>query len=186
MRRVNRHRRQQRVKFSLAIALHKAKRVRIEFVQSQHTNSVLRKGWTQLAIPAIILVVYKFMRQLVEQFALFRQGQAVGAGVVIAVLDLLHHRRHPHFKELVQVAGGNGEKLQPFEQRVVLVRRFLQDAAIKREPGSIAIQEVLRIVERDTSHDGRAYRILCSLVISLLVDRDRRSLRKLQYKAFRA
>src|ERR1700729_4287025 len=84
MRRVNRDRSQKRVEFFLAVFLDKAKRVGIQFVQSQHPNSVLRESRTESRVPAVILVIDEFVGQRVQTIALFRQSQTVGTSLVVA------------------------------------------------------------------------------------------------------
>ena len=44
------------------------------------------------------------------------------------------------------------KKLQPLQQRIALVLGLFEHTPVEREPGSIAIEEILRIVERDASH----------------------------------
>ena len=53
--------------------------------------------------------------QFLENFA---GRAAVGARLAIAVFDLLQHACQADFDELVQIAGGDGEKFHPLEQRI--------------------------------------------------------------------
>ena len=105
MRRIDRHRRQQRIQFLFAIVVDEAQRLRIQLVQAEHANSILAQRRTQARIPAVVLIVHEFVRQFAQQVALGRQRHAVGTGLVVAVFDLLHHGGHAHFEELVQIAG---------------------------------------------------------------------------------
>ncbi len=96
------------------------------------------------------------MGQLVQHIAFFGQRQAVGTGLVVAVFNLLHHGGHAHFEELIQIAGRDGKKLQPLQQRIALVLGLFEHTAVEREPGGVAIEKVLWIVERNTSHGERS------------------------------
>ena len=77
---------------------------------------------------------------------------AIGTGLVVAVLNLLHHGSHTHFKELVQIAGRDGEELQSLEQRIAFVLSLFEHTPVEREPGGVAVQEVVWIIKRDASH----------------------------------
>ncbi len=164
MRRIDRHWRQQRVEFFFAVFVDKAQGFGIQFVQSQHADSVLGERRTQAGVPAVILLVDELVGQLVQHIPFFGETQAVGTSLVVAVLDLLHHGGHTHFKEFVQVAGRDREELQSLQQRIALVLRLFEHTAIEREPGSIAVQEVVWIVKRDASHGERNYAIFLRLV----------------------
>ncbi len=155
MRRVHRHRRQQRVQFLLAVLVDEAQCLGVQFVQSQHANSVLGECGTQAGIPAVVLVVDEFVRQLVQHISFFSERQAVGTSLVVAVFNLLHHGGHTHFEELVQITGRDGEKLQPLQERIALVLGLLEHTAVEGEPGGVAVEKVFWIVERNTSHGRR-------------------------------
>ena len=156
--RIDRDRCQQRIQFPVTISIDKAHRFGVEFMQPENTNFLFRQGWTQPRVPAVILVVNEIVRLLVQDFALFAERQPVGPGLVVPILDLLHHRRYAHFEELIQVAGRDRQEFQPLQQRIPLVFRLLQNTPVEREPGDIAVEKVLRVVERNTRH-GRALRI---------------------------
>ena len=87
------------------------------------------------------------MRQSSQGVPSFDQGQAVRADFVIAILNLLHHGRHADLKKFVEIAGRDGQKLEPFELRIVLILCFLQHTPVKGKPGSIAIEVIRWIVE---------------------------------------
>ena len=147
MRRIDRDRSQQRVEFFLAVSLNKTQRLGIEFVQAQHSDSVRTECGTQAGIPAVVLVVDELVSQLVERVALGGQSQAVGTSFVVAVFDLLHHGGHAHFEEFVEIARRDGEEFQALEQRISLVLGLFEDTAIEREPGSVAVEKVLRVIQ---------------------------------------
>ncbi len=86
----------------------------------------------QFFVPALVLVVYERVGFAGNDLALLDQGEPVWSGL-----------------KLIQVAGRDGKKFQPLQQRVFLVLRFFKDAAIKREPGGFSIDVVGRVIERE-------------------------------------
>ena len=146
MGRVNRHGRQQGIKFFLTVFPDKTHSRGIQLMQSQHPDALRGQRRTQPGIPTVILFVDKFVGQLAEQIAFFSERKAIGTGLVVPVFNLLHHRRHPHFKKFVQIAGRDGQELQPFEQRIAFIAGFFQHTAVEREPGNVAIEKILGIV----------------------------------------
>ena len=102
--------------------------------KTQNADSMFRKRRSQAIAPALVLLVHEFVGQLGEDISLFDQCQAVGTGFIEAVFDLLHQCRYADFEKLVEIAGGDGEKLQPFQQRITLVFRLFEHTVIKREP----------------------------------------------------
>ena len=61
----------------------------------------------------------------------WRGVQAVEAGLGVAVLDTLHDAGHANLDKLVQIAGGNGQELDPLEDGIVLILGFFEDTAIE-------------------------------------------------------
>ena len=59
---IDRNRREQRIEFLLAIFIDEAARLRVQFVEAEHPNSLLRHRGPQ-SIPALILIVDKLARQ---------------------------------------------------------------------------------------------------------------------------
>jgi len=48
-----------------------------------------------------------------------------------------------HHKKLVQVVRRDRQELEPFEQRVAAVRRLFKDAAVKIQPGQLAVDKAI-------------------------------------------
>ena len=67
-------------------------------------------------------------------------GPAVGRAGDLAGLDLLAQTGDPDLEELVEVAGEDGQELDPLEQRVALVARLVQDARVEVEPRQLAVE----------------------------------------------
>ena len=49
-----------------------------------------------------------------------------------------------HHEEFVEIIGGDRQEAQLLEQRMIAVRRLLQNAAVELQPGQFAIDEALR------------------------------------------
>ncbi len=67
-------------------------------------------------------------------------GPAVGGAGDLAGLDLLAQAGDPDLEELVEVAGEDGQELDPLEQRVALVARLVEHAGVELEPGQLAVE----------------------------------------------
>ena len=53
--------------------------------------------------------------------------------------ELLEDRRHPDHEELVEVGGGDGQELDPLEQRVGVVLGLGEHPAVELEPAQLAV-----------------------------------------------
>src|SRR5438270_5171071 len=96
----------------------------------------------QIFVPAAVLPFYKVVGLGGKQLAFLEQGHAVRSSLGVAVLDLLDQSGHSHFEKFVKVAGGNGEELQTFQQRVGGVIRLFENTLVEGEPGGLAIEVV--------------------------------------------
>ncbi len=153
MRRVHRHRRQQQVEFLLAILFDESAGAGIQFVQTQNADAMRRRApGAASSFQQLILVVDELVSLAGNHIALLDQGEAVRPGFGVSVFDLLHQSGHAHFEEFIQVAGGDGKKFQALEQRVLLILRFFEDAAIEGQPGGFPVDVIGRIVEREACH----------------------------------
>ena len=73
------------------------------------------------------------------------EGAAVGVDFVVAVFNALEDAGDADFYEFVEVAGGDGEEFDAFEERIGGVFCLFEHAAIEFEPGGIAAVEKLRL-----------------------------------------
>ena len=67
-------------------------------------------------------------------------GAPVGRAGDLAGLDLLAQAGDADLEELVEVAGEDGQELDPLEQRVALVARLVEDAGVELEPRQLAVE----------------------------------------------
>src|SRR5581483_8877517 len=150
---IYRDRRQQRIEFTLAVFFDKRSRLGIEFLQTEHPDPVLCHLRAQFVVPAAILLLDKFVGSGRNPLTFFQAGQAIRPRLGISVLDLLDQAGHADFEELIQVAGGDGEEFQAFQQRIVRVLRLFQYPVVEGEPGRFPVQVIRRIFELHASHE---------------------------------
>src|SRR3954470_11725397 len=152
MRGVDGHGREQGIQLAAAILFDKSARLRVEVVEREHADAILGERGTKAPVPAAILRFHAIAHFGGDPVALDGGGEAVWAGLVVSVFDLLQKRGDAHLPELVEVAGGDGEELDALEERVGGILSFFQNAAVEREPGELAVQVELRTFERHGSH----------------------------------
>ncbi len=97
----------------------------------------------QLA-PAKLLFGHQFAGRDVDPVQLFGRRQAIGRQHPHPLALLPLQARHARHEELVEIVGRNRQEPQPFQQRMVRVRRLFQHALIERQPGGLAIEEARR------------------------------------------
>jgi hypothetical protein len=70
--------------------------------------------------------------------------QAVGADLRRAELEQLLEAGDPDLEELIQIARGDAQELQPLEQWHARIQALRQHPLIELQRGDLAIDEVLR------------------------------------------
>ena len=76
---------------------------------------------------------------LVNRGQLFRWGHAIRRYFQHTTRHLTAQARHANHKKFVQIRRKNGQELDPFEEGMVLVEGFLQDAPVKLQPAQFAV-----------------------------------------------
>ena len=71
---------------------------------------------------------------------LLGDGQAVGREFLDPERLVRLQARDPDHEEFVEIVGRDGQEADPFEQRMLRVARFLEHAAVEREPAQLAIE----------------------------------------------
>jgi hypothetical protein len=72
-------------------------------------------------------------------------GKAVGHHHLVPRPLLPGERRHTHHEKLVEVVGGNGQKLHAFEQRIRLRPRLGEHPFVEGEPAHLAVDVERRV-----------------------------------------
>ena len=65
---------------------------------------------------------------------------AIGRGGGRSGRDLLPETGHADLEELIEVAGEDGQELDPLQERIAFVARLVQHAGVEVEPGQLAIE----------------------------------------------
>ena len=145
MRRINRHRRKQRLN-SFAVEIFDVfARRRAQLRPTQHSNGFFCKGGHQYVAPAFVLPPYKLVNLRGQVFQHLFRNLPIGSGIANSVLHLLQQPGHAHFHKLVKIARGDGQKLYALKDRIGLVTRLFQDSVIELHPGKMPIEDVLGV-----------------------------------------
>ena len=98
----------------------------------------------QMFVPAMVLRGHKAVhlgRQLGQRFG---WAQAVKARPTRAILNALHQAGLADLNLLIQVRAGNGQELDPLQQRGCLVPGFFEHTPVELHPGVVpAVKELL-------------------------------------------
>jgi len=108
----------------------------------EHDAVLLERG-AQRVVPAGVEIAHLLARHLVDRGERLGRGHAVGLARGDARLRLLAQTGDADLEELGEVRIHDRQELHALEQRIAGVLRLLEDAAIEREPGELAIQEPL-------------------------------------------
>ena len=80
---------------------------------------------------------------LVDEMQLFRRREAIGAALGDAFPDLRFQARDADHEELVQIIGGNRQKPDPLQYRMIGIDRLFQHPAIEVKPGQFPVDDTL-------------------------------------------
>ncbi len=69
-----------------------------------------------------------------DAIAFFGGRKAVRPSLAISLFQLLQNTGNPDLNKLVEIVGGDGQKLKPLQQGVAGILSFLKHAAVKRQP----------------------------------------------------
>lgn len=103
----------------------------------------LRKRRLEAAVDVAHLVV----RDAADGVHLALRRQAADIVVLDTALDEMLEAGDADHEELVEVGAADGDEAQALEQRVVLARRLAQYALVEAQPGALAVQVVLTVIE---------------------------------------
>ena len=139
MRRINRDRRQQRINFLFAVCVNIFNLLRLKLFKVKNADVLARQRRHQLFVPALILLLDKFMSLPGNQLAFLLSSQRIRAGVNEAIFNPLEQPCYPDLKEFIQIAGGNGQEFDPFQNGVAFIIGLFQHSPVKGQPGSFTI-----------------------------------------------
>src|SRR5882672_5653892 len=101
----------------------------------------------QQTIEAAVLVGHETRGAIVDRGQLFRDRHAVGGELPAAELLQLLQSRHPDLEELIEIAAGDAQELQPLEQRHRLIERLVEHPLVELEERQFPVDVLLRRLE---------------------------------------
>ena len=111
-------------------------------VQLEQPDAVPGQGRAELIPPAGVLVRHHFPDAVGEGLKDSGRRLAVHAATGLAAFNPLLQPGHPDLEKLIQVGADNGEKLEPLQQRVLVVQRLVQHALVEFHPAQLAIEKM--------------------------------------------
>ena len=144
MRGIDGDRRQQRIDLVLVEAEGMGASLRAKLLPAQHANLLCGQRRDKLLVPAAVLLADEDDHGVAEGVEPLLRGHAAlvrSLRLVVAVLDALQDAGDADFDELIQVAGRNGEELDPLQQRIGGVLRLFQHPLVELQPGLVAAEE---------------------------------------------
>ncbi len=146
--------RQQRVHFALKVLLGKVAGLGVQLLPLQQPHALLAQIWQQVFVPAAVLRVHKAVNFGGQRGEGFVGAQAVVARFAVAVLDALQEAGLADFHVLVEVGGGDGEELDPLQQRIGGILGLFKHTPVELHPGVVpTIEELLFL--RSSCHEVR-------------------------------
>ena len=129
---------EKRIDFALEIGLGVGAGFFVEFIPLHEANALFAEFGEQEVVPAAVLGFDEGVDFGGEGGERLIGTKAVVALLAVAVFNALHEAGLADFHIFVKVGTGNGEKLDPFEERIGGVFSFFEDAAIELHPGVVA------------------------------------------------
>jgi hypothetical protein len=68
------------------------------------------------------------------------------------MLNLLQQSGQPYLHEFVEIAGRDGKKLDPLENRIRLIEGLLQNSSVESQPGFMPIKVKARVSQNHSLH----------------------------------
>ena len=111
-----------------------------EIVRGAEENSLAGERGDELVVPAVVLVLDERGHDRVDAAQLLHRGEAVGAELRDARVDLLHEARHPDLEELIKVRADNREEAHALQKGVAHALRLLKDPPVEGQPAQLPVE----------------------------------------------
>ena len=144
MRRIDRHRRQQRIDLGVVKLQSLRPRLLAQLAPPQHTDLLRLHRGQQLLVPASVLCLDEAMDSLHQTIQTLLRSQPTlirRLGQIVTILDPLQKPRDPDLDKLIQIARRNREELHAFQQGICLVLRLFEHPLVKPHPRFIAAEK---------------------------------------------
>src|SRR6476661_5101861 len=118
-------RRQHWKNFLLKIAIGPGSPLRRQLSDFPHVNSILGELRQQFVFPKRILRSHKLAHRLLDAVEQLRGTQPVRTNVACLAFNLLFDSGYPNLEKLIQIRAENREELNPLDERLRGILRFL-------------------------------------------------------------
>ena len=144
MRRIDRHRRQQRIDLRVIELQSLRPRLLAQLAPPQHTNLLCLHRRQQLLVPASVLRLDEAMDSLHQTIQTLLRSQPAlirRLGQIVTILDPLQKPCNSNFDKLIQIARCNCKKLHSLQQRICLVLCLFEHPLVKPHPRFIPAEK---------------------------------------------
>ena len=114
----------------------------VKLVPRRQLDSLLAKGWHDLVDENSLLLGHQVGDDVAHECKLLGRKPPIGGRSGDACCLLIPKARDAHLKELVEVAGEDGEESNLLEQRHLGVARELEDPGVEGEPTQLPVEDV--------------------------------------------
>ena len=143
MGRVHGQRRQDREDVRTEIGIQFGPVLLVQVLDAEHVDAFGMQLLLQAAPPRL-LFRDQLQRGVLDPLHLFGRRQAILAGLHHPGPDLFPQAGIAHHLELIEIAGRNRQEPQSFQERMIVIGGFFQDAPIELKPGEFPVQEPFR------------------------------------------
>jgi hypothetical protein len=107
----------------------------------EQPDAVAREGGHQILFPAGVLVIDHLTNAARGGAKGFCGGKSIDAALDGIAFHLLLQAGDADFEKLIEVRADDAEEFQAFQQRILRVHGFVQDALVEFQPAQLAIEE---------------------------------------------
>ena len=118
---------------------------RWQFRNFAHVNAVLCQLGQQFVLPQCALRRHQSAHCFLNTIECLRRTQPVRPDLARLAFDLLFDPGHADLEKLIQIRAEDGKELDPLDERLGRILRFLEHATIELKPAQLAIDEITRI-----------------------------------------
>ena len=149
--------REQGIDFALVVSGRSLAGRVVHVIPAQHAHSSGTESGQELLVPALVLLGDEAVHGGVYDGQGLLEGRAVGVEFGVAVFDTLQHAGYADLDKFVQIAGGDGQKLNALEEGIGFVLSFFEHTAVEIEPGFVSAEEeaLLRALRSGHKLQGR-------------------------------
>ena len=118
---------------------------RRQFRNFAHVNAVLCQLGQQFVLPQRALRRHQSAHCFLNTIECLRRTQPVRPDLARLAFDLLFDPSHADLEKLIQIRAEDGKELDPLDERLGRILRFLEHATIELKPAQLAVDKIFRI-----------------------------------------